>query len=59
MLLWEAVDEGAGGRIVVNAGESTDITGGSVSLMSGYGTATSSGAFTDLDCGCWIKWRER
>ena len=30
------------------AGESTDTTGGSVSLMSGFGTAKSSGAFSVL-----------
>ena len=29
----------------MSAGESTDISGGSVSFMTGFGTATSSGAF--------------
>ena len=35
-----------GGRVVVSAGENTLDTGGAVSLISGYGSLTSSGAFS-------------
>ena len=45
VLLSEAATIGAGGRVVVSAGESTDISGGSVSLITGHGLSTSSGAF--------------
>ena len=42
------VTSGVGGRVIVNAGESTTATGGSMSFTSGHGSSSSSGAFTVL-----------
>ena len=37
---------GSGGRLVVRSGTAVDDVGGSVSVVSGNGAVTSSGAFT-------------
>ena len=35
-----------GGRVTITAGQSTTNTGGSISLVTGFGRAKSSGAFS-------------